>query len=67
MLLSSEQVEEFKNKGFIVLKGFLDEAVMEGLSTYLDKLRDKQPAEGCGHDKPEGLFSVYMKGYKVEK
>ncbi|MDP7182891.1 MAG: hypothetical protein QGF18_03405, partial [Alphaproteobacteria bacterium] len=46
MLLGSEQVEEFRSKGFIVLKGFLDEAVMEEVSAYLDKLRDKQPAEG---------------------
>ncbi len=46
MLLGSEQVEGFRSKGFIVLKGFLDEAVMEEVSAYLDKLRDKQPAEG---------------------
>jgi len=46
MFLSNEQIAEFEDKGFIVLKGFLDEGVMDKVSAYMDHLRDKQPAEG---------------------
>ena len=30
MFLTEEQTKEFKDKGFIVLKGFFDKAVMDG-------------------------------------
>jgi ectoine hydroxylase-related dioxygenase (phytanoyl-CoA dioxygenase family) len=45
MFLTGEQTTEFKNKGFIVLKGFFDKPVMDRVSTWLDELRDKRPAE----------------------
>ena len=43
MFLTEEQKTEFKDKGFIVLKGFFDKAAMEKISSGLDELRDKQP------------------------
>ena len=45
MFLSEEQTKEFKDRGFIVLKGFFDKAVMNKVSTWLDELRDKEPAK----------------------
>ncbi|MDP6486664.1 MAG: hypothetical protein QF751_07730, partial [Alphaproteobacteria bacterium] len=46
MFLSKEQITEFEDKGFVVLKGFLDKEVMGRVSACLDELRDKQPAAG---------------------
>ena len=46
MFLTEEQTKEFEDKGFIVLKGFFDKAVMGKVSAWLDALRDKEPAEG---------------------
>lgn len=43
--LTEEQRKEFKDKGFIVLKGFFDKAAMNKISLWLDKLRDKPPAK----------------------
>jgi len=43
MALTEEQMKEFKNKGFIVLKRFFDKVTMERISACLDGLRDKQP------------------------
>ena len=45
MFLTGEQTKEFKDKGFIVLKGFFDKAVMDRVSAWLDELRDRRPAE----------------------
>ena len=46
MQLSNEQIKEFGDKGFIVMKGFFDRATMDNISSHLDELRDKEPAEG---------------------
>jgi ectoine hydroxylase-related dioxygenase (phytanoyl-CoA dioxygenase family) len=46
MSLTQEQVREFKEKGFIVIKGFFGPDEMAKLSAWLDELRDRQPAEG---------------------
>lgn len=45
MFLSEEQTKEFNDKGFIVLKGFFDKAVMDEVSAWLDEIRDKEPVE----------------------
>ena len=45
MSLTEEQMKEFTDKGFIVLKGFFDKAVMDKVSARLDELRDKEPAK----------------------
>jgi ectoine hydroxylase-related dioxygenase (phytanoyl-CoA dioxygenase family) len=45
MFLTEEQAKEFSDKGFIVLKGFFDKAVMDKVSAWLDELRDKEPGE----------------------
>lgn len=45
MFLTEEQTKEFKDKGFIVLKGFFDKAVMDNVSAWLDALRDKEPGK----------------------
>ena len=45
MFLTGEQTTEFKNKGFIVLKGFFGKPVMDRFSAWLDELQDKEPAE----------------------
>lgn len=45
MSLTEEQMKEFADKGFIVLKGFFDKAVMDKVSAHLDELRDKEPAK----------------------
>ncbi len=46
MPLTREQVTEFKEKGFIVIKGFFSPPEMAKISARLDDLRDKQPAVG---------------------
>ncbi len=46
MILTKEQRNEFKDKGFIVIKGFFDEGVMKKVSAWLDELRDKTPNKG---------------------
>jgi ectoine hydroxylase-related dioxygenase (phytanoyl-CoA dioxygenase family) len=46
MFLTEEQTEEFRNKGFIVLKSFFDKAVMGRVSASLDELRDKPSDTG---------------------
>ena len=50
MGLMDDQVREFQDKGFIVLKGFFDKAVMDKVSTFLDDLRDKPSAETPSQD-----------------
>ncbi|MCH7864492.1 MAG: phytanoyl-CoA dioxygenase family protein [Proteobacteria bacterium] len=45
MFLTEEQTKEFRDKGFIVLKGFFDKAVMDEVSVWLDVLRDKEPVK----------------------
>lgn len=45
MPLTVEQTQEFKDKGFFVLKGFFDKEVMEKVSVWLDELRDKEDDE----------------------
>jgi ectoine hydroxylase-related dioxygenase (phytanoyl-CoA dioxygenase family) len=47
MSLSNEQVDTFSGKGFIVLQGFYDEAVMSEVSAWLDEL--ETDAEGHDH------------------
>lgn len=46
MSLTQEQVNEFKEKGFIVIKGFFSPDEMAKVSAWLDELRDREPAEG---------------------
>ena len=41
MYLAEKQIAEFKDKGFIVLKGFFDTVAMDKVSTWLDALREK--------------------------
>ena len=50
MVLKDEQIKEFQDKGFIVLKGFFDTAVMDKVSAFLDDLRDKSSAESPSPD-----------------
>ena len=45
MSLTEAQIKEFKDKGFIVLKGFFDPAVIGGISAWLEALRDSEPAQ----------------------
>ena len=45
MSLTQERVNEFKKKGFIVIKGFFSPDGMAKISSWLDELRDRQPAE----------------------
>ena len=45
MFVSEKQTKEFENRGFIVLKGFFNKAVMNKISSWLDELRDKHPGE----------------------
>ena len=45
MSLSESQISEFNDRGFIVLKGFFDAAVMAKVSAWADALRDREPAE----------------------
>ena len=46
MSLTQEQVNEFKEKGFIVIGGFFSPDEMAKVSAWLDELRDRRPAEG---------------------
>ncbi|MBC8339017.1 MAG: phytanoyl-CoA dioxygenase family protein [Rhodospirillales bacterium] len=46
MVVTDDQVRDFRDKGFIVLKGFFDQGVMDKVSAFLDDLRNKPPAEG---------------------
>lgn len=46
MFLTDEQVREFRDRGFIVLKGFFDKEAMDKLSAWLDALSEKKPEEG---------------------
>jgi len=45
MILTAEQLAEFEKQGFVVVKGFFDRDVMTKVSTWLDTLRDRQPAD----------------------
>ncbi len=45
MTLTEKQMAEFKDKGFIVLKGFFDKAAMDKVSAWLDALRDQDPSQ----------------------
>ncbi len=47
MSLTLEQVNQFKEKGFIVVRGFFSPGEMAKVSAWLDELRDRQPAEGA--------------------
>jgi hypothetical protein len=46
MILTCEQITEFNDKGFIVIKDYFDEEVMRKISAWLDELRDKIPLKG---------------------
>jgi ectoine hydroxylase-related dioxygenase (phytanoyl-CoA dioxygenase family) len=46
MLLTEEQVEHFKSKGFLILRGVYDATEMGQVSVILDELRDKESAKG---------------------
>ncbi len=46
MSLTQDQVDEFKENGFIVVKGFFSPDEMANISIWLDELLNKQPAEG---------------------
>ena len=44
--LSAQQIKQFHERGFIVLKDFFDAAAVSELSLWLDELSRKAPAEG---------------------
>ncbi len=46
MKLTNKQIQEFNDKGFIVMKSFYDNEEMETVSAWLDELRDKKPMIG---------------------
>jgi ectoine hydroxylase-related dioxygenase (phytanoyl-CoA dioxygenase family) len=46
MFLTEEQMKEFREKGFVVLKGFFGKETMEWVSACLDELREKEPGKG---------------------
>jgi len=46
MILSETQKKEFNDKGFIVMPGFFDEAVMKKVTVWLNDLQGKLPGEG---------------------
>ncbi len=46
MSLTPEQVQEYTDKGFIVVGSFFKPEEMARISTWLDELRDKEPAPG---------------------
>jgi ectoine hydroxylase-related dioxygenase (phytanoyl-CoA dioxygenase family) len=46
MSLTANQVRQFKEKGFLVVRGFFGAAEMQKLSAWLDELRDRPPGEG---------------------
>lgn len=45
MPLTKDQIDEFKSKGFIVVKGLYDKAAMAKVSVHLDDLLKNEPAE----------------------
>jgi len=45
--LSQEQIKDFHERGFIVLKGFFDTEVVDRLSSWLDELSRKAPDDGA--------------------
>jgi len=45
--LSQEQIKDFHERGFIVLKGFFDTEMIERLSSWLDELSHKAPDDGA--------------------
>jgi ectoine hydroxylase-related dioxygenase (phytanoyl-CoA dioxygenase family) len=46
MSLTQEQVNEYENQGFTVIKGFFSPDETAKLSDWLDELRDRQPVPG---------------------
>lgn len=46
MILSDAQVDDFSQRGFVVLESFFDRDTMAQVSTWLDDLRDREPAPG---------------------
>jgi len=46
MRLTDAQIEEFNDKGYIVIKGFFDAATMAEVSNVLDGLQAKEPKPG---------------------
>jgi len=46
MSLTQNQVDEFNQRGFVVIKGFFSPDELAKLSAWSDELRNKQPAEG---------------------
>ncbi len=46
MGLTQEQKKEFREKGFVVLKGFFDGPTMDRVSAWLGELRDKETGGG---------------------
>ncbi len=47
MILTNEQISEFNDRGFIVIKNYFDEEVMTKVSGWLDELHDKVPIKGA--------------------
>ena len=45
MVLSEDQIREFNEKGFIVIREFFDKQTMNKISEWLDELEDRQPGE----------------------
>lgn len=46
MTLTTAQIEEFRNHGVLVIKGLFDDNSINNLSTWLEELKNKQPAYG---------------------
>jgi|GEM_PF-6403697 len=46
MRLTDTQINEFNEKGYIVIKGFFDAATMTEVSDVLDRLQAKEPKPG---------------------
>lgn len=44
MPLTEQQIAEFRQRGFIIVKGFFDREVMRRLEAWLEELAHKQPA-----------------------
>ena len=45
--LSEQQIKEFHDRGFIVLKGFFDAEAVDKLSKWLEELSQKAPADSA--------------------
>jgi len=45
--LSNQQIKEFHNRGFIVLKGFFNTEAVDKLSKWLEELSQKAPADSA--------------------